>query len=70
MIFPLSLNDRKSPQVSSTILSILADLNNNVVGIFFPQFLISKASNSFYQDFEYCSESTDYNWYHRHLLVS
>ena len=31
MVFQWSLNDSKSPQVSRTLLSILADLNNFVV---------------------------------------
>ena len=31
MVFPWSLSDSKSPQVSTTLLSILADLNNAVV---------------------------------------
>ena len=33
MVFHLSLSDSKSPQVSRTLLSILADLNNAVVWI-------------------------------------
>ena len=31
MVFPMSLIDRKSPLVSRTLLSILADLNNAIV---------------------------------------
>ena len=33
MVFHKSLSDSKSPQVSRTLLSILADLNNAVIWI-------------------------------------
>ena len=41
------LSDSKSPQVSRTILSILADLNNAVVWMVSTRPLISKSSNSY-----------------------
>ena len=40
-----SLSDNKSPQVSGTLLSILADLNNAVVWMISTRLLISKSSN-------------------------
>ena len=40
-----SLSDSKSPQVSRTLLSILADLNNVVVWMVFTRPVISKSSN-------------------------
>ena len=45
MVFHLSLSDGKSPQVSRTLLSILADLNNVVVWMASTRPLISKFSN-------------------------
>ena len=50
MIFHWSLSDNKSPQVSRTILSILANLNNTVVWmvsivILFPSPLLSNCSD-------------------------
>ena len=45
MGFYWSLSDRKSPQVSMTILNILADLNNTVVRMVPTRSLISKSSN-------------------------
>ena len=44
MVFHWSLGDRKSPQVSRNLLSILADLNNAVVGMVFTRPLISEYS--------------------------
>ena len=43
MVFHWSLSDSKSPQVSWTLLFILADLNNVVVGMVFTCPLISKS---------------------------
>ena len=43
MVFHWSLSDSKSPQVSRTLLSILADLNNAVVWIVSICPLISKS---------------------------
>ena len=45
MIFHWSLNDSKSPQVSKTILSILADLNNAVVCMVLASSPISSSSS-------------------------
>ena len=49
--FPLELCDSKSPQVSRTLLSILADLNNVVVWIVSTCPLISKSSSPFIYPF-------------------
>ena len=45
MVFPWSLRDSKSLQVSRTILSILADLNNVVVWMVSTRPVISKSSS-------------------------
>ena len=45
MVFHWSLSDSKSPQVSRTLLSILADLNNAVVSTVSTRPLISKSSS-------------------------
>ena len=47
VVFHWSLSDSKSPQVSWTLLSILADLNNAVVWMVSPSPLISKSSSLF-----------------------
>ena len=47
MIFQWILSDSKSPQVSRTLLSILADLNNAVVWMVSTRSFISKSSSSF-----------------------
>ena len=47
MVFQWNLSDSKSPQVSRTLLSILADLNDVVVWIVSTRSLISKSSSSF-----------------------
>ena len=47
MVFFWSLSDCKSPQVSRTLLSILADLNNAVVWLLSTFPLISKSSSPF-----------------------
>ena len=64
-----SLSDSKSPQVSRTLLSILADLSNAVVWIVSTCLLISKFSSPLYQSFGNCTKSANYNWYHRHFHV-
>ena len=61
MIFPWSLSDSQSPQISRPLLSILADINNAVVWIVSVCPLISKCS---------FGDSTNYIWYHRHFHVS
>ena len=45
MIFNWSLRDSKSPQVSRTLLSILADLNHAVVSMIAARLLISVFSS-------------------------
>ena len=45
MVFHWSLSDRKSPQVSKTLLSIMADLNNAIVCMVSTRQFISKFSN-------------------------
>ena len=60
MVFHGSLSDSKSPQVSRTLLSIIADLNNAYFQVF----------QSRYQSFGDCIERTSYNWYHRQLHVT
>ena len=45
MVFHWSLSDSKSPQVSMTLLNILADLNNAVVWMVSTRYVISKSSS-------------------------
>ena len=45
MVFHWRLSDSKSPQVSRTLLSILANLNNAVVWVVSLRLLISKSSS-------------------------
>ena len=47
MVFHWNLRDNKSPQISWTLLSILADLNNDVMLIVSSCSLISKSSSPF-----------------------
>ena len=47
MVFHWSLSDSQSPQVSRTLLSIVADLNNAVVWIVSTRPVISKSSSPF-----------------------
>ena len=47
MVSHWSLNDSKSPQVSRTLLSILADLNSAVIWMVFSRVLISISSSPF-----------------------
>ena len=47
MVFHWSLNDRKSPQASRTLLSILAVLNNDVVWMISTRPLTSESSSPF-----------------------
>ena len=55
MVSHWSSSNSKSPQVFWTLLSILADLNHEVVWMVSTRTLISKFSN--------------YNWYHRHFYL-
>ena len=49
-------------QVTRTLLSILADLNNTVVWMVSTRPLIS-----LYRSFGVCTECANYSWYHRHF---
>ena len=66
MIPHWSLRDSKSPQVSMTFFSILANLNNAVFFIVSTRPLISKSSS---QSFGYCTKSLNYNWHHSQFHV-
>ena len=46
MVFHRSLSDNKSPQICKTLLSILADINNDVV-LIVSTHVISKPSSPF-----------------------
>ena len=62
MVFHRSLSDNKSPQVSRTLLNILANLNNPVVWIVSIHPLISNSSSLL-------SKCANYNWYHHYTHV-
>ena len=64
MVFHWSLGDSKSLQVSRTLLSIQADLNDLawIVSICPP---ISNTSNPLFQAFKDRSKCANHNWYHR-----
>ena len=47
MVFHRSLGDIKSPKISRTLLSILADLNNSVVRMVSTRFRIFKSSSPY-----------------------
>ena len=64
-----SLNDSKSPQISRTLLSILADLNKAVVWMVSTHPLISKSFSPCVNLLIDCSKSTNYNWYRCHFHV-
>ena len=66
MVFHWSLSDSKSPQVSRTLLNIMADLNNAVVWTVSTRPVILK---SLYQSFGDYTKSTNYNWYNCHFRV-
>ena len=65
MVFHWGLSDSKSPQVSRTLLSILAVLNNAVIWMVSTRPPTSKSPSPF----SYCSQRTNYNWYNCHLHV-
>ena len=65
MVFHWSLRDSKSPQVSNTLLNLLADLSLN--GLHSSCYF--QLHKSLYQSFGNCTKSTSYNWYNRHLHV-
>ena len=62
-----SLSDSKSPQLSRTLLSILAHLNSVVIWMVSIRPFISKSSSPFNNSPS--SKSTNYNWYKRHFHV-
>ena len=53
----------KSPQVSRTLLSILAELNNAIVWMVFNFYVVGPFNNPFGDH----SKCTHYNWYHCRL---
>ena len=63
MVFYWNWNDSKSPQVSRTLLSILANFNDSVV------WMISyfQVHQSLYQSFGDCTKITNQNWYNHHF---
>ena len=52
MVFSWKLSGSKSPQVSRTLLSILANLNNAVIWMVFARSLISNSSSPLIKPFE------------------
>ena len=69
MIFHWRLSDSKSRQVSRTILSILAILNNVVLWMVSTRSPPSKSSWPFNNTFSYRAKSTNHNWYNFHLHI-
>ena len=69
MVFHWSLSDSKSPQVSRTLLSILAVLNNAVVWMVSTRPPTSKSSSPFSNPLVTVLNATNYNWYNCHLHV-
>ena len=63
--FHWSFSESKSPQVSRTLLSILAVLNNVVVWMVSNRPPTSKSSSPFSN----CFKRTNYNWYNCYLHV-
>ena len=63
VVFHQSLSDSKSPQVSRTHLSILADLRNSVIWTVSNRFVISKSSSPCTNPLVDCTKSTNYSWY-------
>ena len=69
MVFHWSFRDSKSLQVSRTLLSILADLNNAVVWMVATCTVISKSSTPCIQSFVDITKNNNYRWYNRHFHV-
>ena len=69
MVFHWSLSDSKSPQVSRTLRSILADLNNAVVWIVYTRPPTPKSSSSFSNPLVTVPNApiTIVNYYHLHV---
>ena len=62
MVFHWSLNDKNFPHVSTTLPSILVDLNNAVVWMVSPRSLISTFA-ALFPSFEDRSKSTNHNFH-------
>ena len=69
MVFHWSLSDSKSLRVSTTLFSILTDLNNAEIWMMSTRPLIFQAPQSFYHSFGDCTQNTNYNWYKRHFHI-
>ena len=69
MVFHWILRESKSPQVSRTLLLILADLNNAIFWMVSIRPPFSNPSNLLSRSLGISSKCTNYNWYHRHLRV-
>ena len=67
MVSHWRLSYNKSPQVSRTLLSILANLNNTVDGLHSSSYF--KVFQFLYQSFGNCVKDTNYNLYHSHFHV-
>ena len=71
MVFHWSLRDSKSPQVSRTLISILAVRSNAVVWTVSSRPPTSKSSSPFNNPLVFgdCTKSTNHDWYncHRHV---
>ena len=69
MVFYWGLSDSKSPQVSRTLFSILADFNNAVVRTVSNRLVTSKSSSPFVLILGDFMKGTNYYWYSRHFHV-
>ena len=67
MVFYSSLSDSKSPQVSRTLLSIQADLNDDVVWMVSTYYF--QILQSLHQSVGDCTKSTSYYWHHCHFYI-
>ena len=70
MVFHWILSDSKSPQVSRSLHTILADLKNDIVWMILASRLISNSSSNPFHSFADRSQHTNYNWSHRHPDVT
>ena len=69
MVLHWRLSDSKSPQVSRTLLSILAVFNNAVVWMVSTRPLTPKSSRPFNNPLVTVPKSTNHNWYNCHLHI-
>ena len=69
MVFHWSLSDHKSPQVSRTLLGILADVKKCCSFDNLNSSRYFQIFQSLYQSFGDCTKGTNYNWYNRHFHV-